>query len=115
MYTYIYIYMCVCVYVDISLSLYIYIYREREKRRLREPFASTCSVNIFQTTLTPDPEKLYRYYSATTQEETCVRMCSSNAFKFRYRWFGNCSFMCWLRTNGVNTNGLAARVINFVL
>ena len=28
-------------------------------------------INSFQTTLTPNPEKLYKYYSVTKQEETC--------------------------------------------
>ena len=27
------------------------------------------------------------------QWETCFRICCSNAFKFRCRWFGNCSLI----------------------
>ena len=48
-------------------------------------------MNSFQTTLTPNPEKLYKCYYVTKREETCFWMCSPNAFKFRCRWFGNCS------------------------
>ena len=47
------------------------------------------NMNSFQITLIPNPEKLYEYYSATKRTETCVRMCSLNAFKFRCRWLGN--------------------------
>ena len=48
----------------------------------------TCR-NSFQSTLTPNPEKLYKYSSVAKQGETCFWMCSLNAFKFRCRWFGN--------------------------
>ena len=47
----------------------------------------------FQTTLTPNPEKLYTYYPVTRQENICFWMCFSNAFKFRCRWIGNCSYI----------------------
>ena len=46
-------------------------------------------MNSFQTTLTPNPEQLYKYYPVTKQWETAVWMCSSNAFKFRCRWLGS--------------------------
>ena len=45
-------------------------------------------VNSFQTTMTPNPEKLYTNYSVMKHAETCFCMCSSDAFKFRCRWFG---------------------------
>ena len=48
-------------------------------------------MNSSQTTLTPNPEKSYKYCSVTRREETCFGICSSNAFKFRCRWFGSCS------------------------
>ena len=43
----------------------------------------------FQTALTPNPNKFYKYHSVMKQYETCNRMCSSNAFKLRCRWSGN--------------------------
>ena len=46
-------------------------------------------LNSFQTTLTPNLEKLYKYYSVTKQEETWFWMCSVNAVKFQCRWSGN--------------------------
>ena len=59
------------------------------------------SLNSFQTTPTPNPEKLCKRYSAAKREETGIITCSSNASKFRCRWFGNCSIVfacpCLLR------------------
>ena len=50
-------------------------------------------LNSFQTTRTPNPEKLCKCYYVKKQSETCVWMCSSNAFKLRCLWFGNCSLL----------------------
>ena len=51
----------------------------------------------FQTTRTPNPEQFYTYSTVTKQYEAHICTCCSNAFKFRCRWFGNCSF--WMHPN----------------
>ena len=48
--------------------------------------------NSFQTTLTPNPENIYKCHSVAKQAETRFRTCSSNAFELRCRWFDNRSF-----------------------
>ena len=65
-------------------------------RSLRDSRDLTTSLavllNSLQTTLTSNPEQLFNYCSVAKQTETCVSSLSSNAFKFRPRWFGDCPF-----------------------
>ena len=76
-------------------------------------------MNSFQTALTPNPEKLYKYYSVTKQPKTCFWMCSPNAFKLRCQWSGNPSIetsrravLCdvpWGNTNRVVSNRVVSK------
>ena len=74
--------------------IYIYIQREREIDRHDVLFPKVCTtfMNSFQTTLTPNPENIYKCHSVAKQAETRFRTCSSNAFELRCRWFDNRSF-----------------------
>ena len=89
----------------------------RPRATRRRPAATRSrglSMKSFQTTLTPNPEKLHTYYSAIKQEETCFWTCSLNAFKFRCRWSGNRSLKFVLhsqtrrRENMVGVNMISA-------
>ena len=57
--------MYVCMYI------YIYIYIHIHMNSLTYAIF-TIIVNSFWTTLTPNPEKSYSYYSVTKQPDTCV-------------------------------------------
>ena len=101
---YIYIYMCRFIYLWCAnpgrrISMYRIrkcIARELDpKRKGRNGRAETerASMNRFQTTLTPKPEKLCEYDFVTKQEEACFWVCSPNAFKLRSRLSGERSLV----------------------
>ena len=72
-YIYIYIYEHICIYIYIyNIYIYIHIYAARSVQGKTEAgaFASlkeARDVNSFQTTLSPNPEQLYKYYSVIKQ------------------------------------------------
>ena len=70
--------------------IYIYIYMcilfRYDERRPETYTGSKQSHDMY----TPNPGK-YKYYSVAKQYTICFRMRSSNAFRFRCRWFGTCS------------------------
>lgn len=57
---------------------------------IQQESSQIANTNTFQTTPTPDPEKLYQCYSAMKQERTCFwKVLSEYALKFRCPWSGN--------------------------
>ena len=84
-YVYIYIY----TYIYIFIYIYIYIYIHTYIHTYIIVSSQVTCMNSFQTTLAPSLKQFYKHHPVMKKEEPCIRMCSSNAFKFRCRWSGN--------------------------